>query len=200
MARSRSAPQRPPNAAADAWSHLADLDLAALRQDWRRRLRRPPPAIRSADVLARLLAWHIQAAQSGDLDPLTRQALALRTPPRSRRALGPGHTIQMADSQTISSGGTVPPARPALRAGDILVRVWNGNEHRVLVLDNGFDYRGGRYRSLSEIARLITGSRWSGPRFFGLEPPTARPPSGGSACISPLSTRPVVGPSNGAAS
>jgi hypothetical protein len=106
----------------------------------------------------------------------------------------------MADSQTISSGGTVPPARPALRAGDILVRVWNGNEHRVLVLDNGFDYRGGRYRSLSEIARLITGSRWSGPRFFGLEPPTARPPSGGSACISPLSTRPVVGPSNGAAS
>lgn len=175
MAASHSHPQRPPNAAADAWSHLADLDLAALRQDWRRRLRQPPPAIRSADVLARLLAWHIQAAQSGDLDPLTRQALAMRTPPRPRRVSGPVTTSQTADGETISSSGTIPPARRALRAGDILVRVWNGVEHRVLVLDTGFDYRGLRYRSLSEIARLITGSRWSGPRFFGLEPPTARP-------------------------
>jgi hypothetical protein len=48
------------------------------------------------------------------------------------------------------------------------VREWGGETHSVLVLDEGFGYRGGRYRSLSQIARLITGAHWSGPRFFGL--------------------------------
>ena len=58
---------------------------------------------------------------------------------------------------------------PSLKAGTILIREWRGVEHRVLVLDGGFEHRGTRYKSLTHIARTITGTRWSGPRFFGLD-------------------------------
>jgi Protein of unknown function (DUF2924) len=58
---------------------------------------------------------------------------------------------------------------PALKPGTRLVRSWGGEAHSVLVLDEGFEYRGARFRSLSQIARAITGGRWSGPRFFGLK-------------------------------
>jgi hypothetical protein len=57
-----------------------------------------------------------------------------------------------------------------LKAGTVLVRGWRGIEHRVLVLDAGFEHRDRRYKSLSHVARTITGTNWSGPRFFGLEP------------------------------
>jgi hypothetical protein len=61
------------------------------------------------------------------------------------------------------------PARTQLKAGTVLVREWHGVSHRVTVLDDGFDFRGERFRSLSEIARKITGVRWSVPLFFGLK-------------------------------
>ena len=61
-----------------------------------------------------------------------------------------------------------------LRAGTVLVREWRGVAHRVLVLDTGFEHQGKRFGSLSEVARAISGTRWSGPRFFGLQD---RPPS-----------------------
>ena len=57
----------------------------------------------------------------------------------------------------------------SLRPGTILVREWRGVSHRVVVLDAGFEHDGKQYRSLSEIARTISGTRWSGPRFFGVE-------------------------------
>jgi Protein of unknown function (DUF2924) len=60
--------------------------------------------------------------------------------------------------------------RRVLRPGTVLVRQWHGVGHQVTVLEEGVLYRGERYRSLSEIARLITGTRWSGPRFFGHKP------------------------------
>jgi hypothetical protein len=56
-----------------------------------------------------------------------------------------------------------------LKAGSVLVREWRGVVHRVLVLDEGFEHRDKRYRSLTKVARAITGTRWSGPRFFGLD-------------------------------
>ncbi len=58
--------------------------------------------------------------------------------------------------------------RIRLKPGSHLIREWRGEVHRVTVLDDGFDYRGTRYASLSQIARAITGARWSGPLFFGL--------------------------------
>jgi hypothetical protein len=61
-----------------------------------------------------------------------------------------------------------------LKAGTVLVREWRGIEHRVLVLDGGFEHRDRRYKSLSHVARAITGTNWSGPRFFGLEPKQVR--------------------------
>ena len=64
--------------------------------------------------------------------------------------------------------GSIKPA-PALSPGNQLVREWNGRIYRVLVLDDGFELDGRRYRSLSAVARHITGAAWSGPRFFGLK-------------------------------
>jgi hypothetical protein len=67
-----------------------------------------------------------------------------------------------------------PPLVPQLKAGTRLLRQWQGQMHEVLVADEGFEYRGKRYDSLSEIARQITGTRWSGPLFFGLKSRQAR--------------------------
>ena len=61
------------------------------------------------------------------------------------------------------------PTRTRLKAGTVLVREWHGVTHRVTMLDDSFDFDGERFRSLSEIARKITGVRWSGPLFFGLK-------------------------------
>jgi len=62
-----------------------------------------------------------------------------------------------------------------LKPGTRLLREWGGRTHTVIVLDEGFEYDGERYRSLTEIARHITGAHWSGPRFFGLREPAAKP-------------------------
>jgi hypothetical protein len=63
------------------------------------------------------------------------------------------------------------PAPQQIKTGTKLLRQWRGETHNVIVVDGGFDYRNKRYKSLSEIARLITGTRWSGPSFFGLKQP-----------------------------
>lgn len=122
----------------------ADLDglgLEDLRTVWRERYG-APPALRSPELLALILAWRIQAEDGGGLDRDTK--LALRRPAAARR--GPEPT---------------PGAR--------LVREWQGVPHEVVVqTDGSFLYRGDRHQSLSEVARRITGARWNGPRFFGL--------------------------------
>jgi hypothetical protein len=68
--------------------------------------------------------------------------------------------------------------RPKLKPGAHIVREWRGTTHHVTILDDGVLFRGQRYGSLSEVARVITGSRWSGPRFFGLDSPTVEKPNG----------------------
>jgi hypothetical protein len=130
----------------------------ALRQLWILRLPGTPPKIQSADILRRLIAWKIQVEAFGDLDHETKARIR--------------QLMRAADK-----GEEAPPPSPALKAGTILVRVWQGEEHRVLVIDQGFEHQGKRYRSLSDVARTIAGTRWSGPRFFGLEAPkTPSPP------------------------
>jgi hypothetical protein len=68
------------------------------------------------------------------------------------------------------TGAATICTRPALKPGTRLVREWRGRTHEVLVLDDGFAWQGRHYRSLSAIARKITGTAWSGPLFFGLKP------------------------------
>jgi hypothetical protein len=128
---------------------LRDLDLAGLRARWRTSFGRQAPAHLPRHLLLRLLAYRIQADVLGDLDAATARVL--------NRLAGRG------------SGDTRPIANDVgLRPGTLLVREWDGASHRVMVLDEGFAWNGGSYKSLSEVARAITGTRWNGPRFFGL--------------------------------
>lgn len=69
------------------------------------------------------------------------------------------------------SSGKTEPSSGAVKPGTWLSRTWHGEVHQVIVLESGFEYRGERFSSLSEIAKRITGSHWSGPRFFGLNSP-----------------------------
>lgn len=118
---------------------LEDADLAQLRLEWEERFG-AAPRLRSADLLRRILTWRVQAAAEGGLDQVTRRLLAgNRTGPESM-----------------------------LPEGTVISREWKGLRHEVEVAEGGFVYRGERWKSLSEIAREITGTRWNGPRFFGL--------------------------------
>ena len=120
---------------------LEALGLEALRAEWRRRYS-APPGLRSVDLLRRLLAWRIQADAYGDLDGDVRRRL--------RAAAAPRRTDQR------------------VRPGARIAREWQGRRYEVDVVEGGFVHGGVRYASLSQIARLITGTRWNGPRFFGL--------------------------------
>jgi hypothetical protein len=119
---------------------LAALDLAGLRDEWRRRYG-PPPKMRSTELLARLLAWKIQADAFGGLDATT---------------------IRLLKSETL------PVPKVQLAPGTRLSREWQGRRYDVEVLQEGFRFNGAHHRSLSEVARAITGTRWNGLRFFGL--------------------------------
>ena len=142
------APYHPVEAEID---RLHGLGIGALREYWARRFRKSPPPIQSADILHRLIAWRLQVEAFGDLDAQSKQTIA-----RLMRSAGPK--------------GALPRALlNPLKAGSVLVREWRGVTHRVLVLDDGFEHRDKRYRSLTKVARVITGTRWSGPRFFGLD-------------------------------
>jgi hypothetical protein len=135
---------------ADEIENLAEMGVEALRAAWKTRFRTVAPPIRSTDTLRRLFAWRIQAQAFGDLDPETAKLL-FNASNLLRRGKSP-----------------VPHSGHSLRAGAVLVREWRGIMHRVLVLDTGFEHVGKRYRTLTEVAYAITGTRWSGPRFFGL--------------------------------
>ena len=82
-----------------------------------------------------------------------------------------GALLQIAQQtrEAKETGKPAPKARPRLAPGTRLIRDWHGRTHTIDVLDGGFRYEEATYKSLSEIARLITGARWSGPRFFGVE-------------------------------
>lgn len=123
---------------AEQLQRLQQADLQELQLEWERRYGAAPP-LRSPDLLRRVLAWRIQAAAEGGLDRITRRLLA---------------------------GDTVPES--LLAEGTVIAREWQGVRHKVEVAAGGFLYRGERWKSLSQVARAITGTRWNGPRFFGL--------------------------------
>jgi hypothetical protein len=120
---------------------LALLDLPGLRNLWSERFG-PPPKLRSVDLLRLMLAWRIQAEAFGGLDLPTRRALERKT---SGIAEGQNHGH-----------------------GAVFRRVWQGRMIEATVEADGFRFEGRSYRSLSAIAEAATGTRWNGPRFFGL--------------------------------
>lgn len=131
-------------------TRLRDLDLDGLRARWHSLRGRPAPRHLPKHLLLRVLAYGLQAASLGDLDAGTKQYL-------DRVAADPGKVVDLP-----------APATNGPRPGTILVREWAGRLCRVTALDDGFAWNGRTYRSLSEVARAITGTRWNGRRFFGL--------------------------------
>ena len=129
---------------------LDGLGLQKLRHVWRQRLG-PPPQHLSAELTRRRLAYELQVKVYGGLKPETRRRLKQFY--KAFKA-DPHHT---------------PSSNLGLKPGLVLTRERNGTEYRVTVLEKGFEYRGEPYGSLSQVARRITGSRWSGPAFFGFK-------------------------------
>ena len=129
---------------------LEALTTADLRIEWCRLYRATPPTRLSRDLLLRGVAYRVQEHAHGGLSLGTKRRLR-----------------SLCESSDERAGEAAIPAI-RLKPGAKLVREWHGHVHTVNVLDDGFDYQGERYRSLSRIARRITGVQWSGPRFFGI--------------------------------
>ncbi len=131
---------------------LAELDTAGLRREWRRLYRSHPPLHIRRDLLVLAIAWKLQERVHGGL-----------TAAQKRKLAGIAEDLRRNGDL---SGSPAIRMKPGMR----LVREWRGETHDVLVLEDGFEWNGKHRRSLSAIAWEITGTRWSGPRFFGLKP------------------------------
>jgi hypothetical protein len=131
-------------------ARLDDLGLDDLRKLCGR-LVGAVPANHGTHLLRRRLAYELQAKALGDL------------PTETQRRLKRLHEAFKADP------GFTPLPGLGLKPGTVLTRTWHGVLHLVRVMNEGFDYRGERFGSLSKLARRITGTRWSGPLFFGLK-------------------------------
>ena len=135
----------------EALSRLPTLEIGELRQQWRGLYKTQPPANLSRELLLRAVAYRMQEVALGGLRP-----------PRQRQ-------LRQMAQQFNRIGAAYTPPRPELKPGTRLMREWQGRTYDVLVLDDGFSWQGTSYRSLSAIARKITGTAWSGPLFFGLK-------------------------------
>jgi hypothetical protein len=139
----------------DEIARLCDLDLQGLRARWKSMFRQQPPPHLPRHLLFAVLAYRLQVQELGDLDRVTARLL----------------------KQIATGGGTLGASRRTdafsrrraeLKPGTILMREWNAQTHRVMVVDEGFAWNGKTYDSLSKVAFAITGTNWNGPRFFGL--------------------------------
>ncbi|MDX2142026.1 MAG: DUF2924 domain-containing protein [Rhodospirillaceae bacterium] len=141
-------PASPPCETANKIEDLQKLPLAELKQQWSELYKQETSPAARRDYLVRAIAYRLQ--EQG----------------------GPRLLASIARRLELSPGQLMGPARPAptrLREGSKLLREYQGTTHEVEVVDGGYSYGGQRYASLSEIARKITGTRWSGPLFFGLK-------------------------------
>jgi hypothetical protein len=138
----------------DEIAHLRGLDLKGLRSRWQSVLQRPAPTHLPRRLLLAIIAYRIQADRFGDLDHETKQVLD-RTDAKDTRATVSARLVSFDQKRTELTPGTV------------LVREWDRKSQRVMVMADGFTWNGKTYDSLS-VAFAITGTRWNGPRFFGL--------------------------------
>ena len=132
---------------------LESLDLHQLRIRWKLLYEIEAPPHLSRDWLRRAVAYRMQENVLGGLKPATRRLL--------NRVSEDARTSKRSKVVTTRKVGP----------NTILIREWGGTRHEVTVVENGAMFRGKRYRSLSHVARVITGSQWSGPLFFGLRAP-----------------------------
>jgi hypothetical protein len=130
---------------------LERLSRAELRTLWAQEFAERPPASLGRDILALAIAYARQERRYGALaKPIARELDRLL-------------------ARVLRDGGTPQPVTmPLPRAGTILVREWRGVTHHVTVMKDGFLWNGIVHQSLSAIARAITGTKWNGPRFFGM--------------------------------
>ena len=131
-------------------SLLPQMSKPQLLVFWRKVFHAAPPQRVRRDLLIKLLAYRVQEQAYGGLSAATRRRLS--------------ELARKFEAHPNAELAGTPPIKPGTR----LLRDWRGEAHRVTVLENGYEYAGKRYSSLSQIARLITGTRWSGPLFFGL--------------------------------
>ena len=139
----------------DEIAHLRGLDLASLRARWQSVFQGQAPAHLTRHLLFAVIAYRLQADRFGDLDHATLQVLD-RT---IAKETGPAMSARLA---------SFDQKRTELTPGTVLVREWHRQSQRVTVMADGFAWNGQTYDSLSKVAFAITGTKWSGPRFFGL--------------------------------
>lgn len=145
-------------------AELETMNTAALQVEWRRLFRSQPPSL-SRDLLMRAIGYRYQELEYGGVSNAVLRKLRSAGDAVAAETLAQREAPDPADQ----SGRRFAADRPTLLPGARLVREWHGRTHSVTVTDAGFDYSGRSYRSLTEIAREITGTHWSGPRFFGLD-------------------------------
>jgi hypothetical protein len=139
----------------DEIAHLRGLDLRGLRSRWQSVFRRPAPAHLTRHLLFAVIAYRLQADCFGDLDHATLQVLDRTV----AKETGPAMVVRL---------GSFDQKRTELTPGTVLVREWDRRSQRVMVMADGFAWNGQTYDSLSKVAFAITGTKWNGPRFFGL--------------------------------
>ena len=160
MSRSFSDPER--EKLSGEITALQSLDVEQLKARWRTLYKTEAPARFSRDLLIGGVAYRLQERALGGLKPTTRRLFQrIAADARAQRPL------------------RLTPVRK-LEPGAVLIREWGGVKYTVVVLESGFSLRGQRYRSLSQVARQITGSHWSGPLFFGLKDRTKTEASDGA--------------------
>jgi len=139
----------------DEIAHLRGLDLKGLRSRWQSIFQGQAPAHLTRHLLFAVIAYRIQADRFGDIDHATRQVLDRTV----AKEAGPAMSARLA---------SFDQKRTELNPGTVLVREWDRQSQRVMVMADGFAWNGQTYDSLSKVAFAITGTRWNGPRFFGL--------------------------------
>lgn len=133
-------------------TRLSTMPIVELRKRYYEAFKQAPPVAFGPDLLRRSIAYHLQERVHGGLSAGIRNEL-----------------LAVAKSAGLGVVGKLPIPRK-IKSGSVLVREWKGAVHHVVVMDGGLLYAGKKYATLSEIAREITGTRWNGPRFFGLRP------------------------------
>ena len=135
-------------------ARLRGLGVRELRARWHTAFGQRAPPNLPGRLLFRILAYRLQADRFGELDANSRRLL-------DRIGSGASETDRLA--------ADINRSRTELKPGTLLTREWDGHLQRVMVLADGFSWKGTTYPSLSKVAFAITGTRWSGPRFFGLD-------------------------------
>jgi DUF2924 family protein len=139
----------------DEIAHLRGLDIKGLRSRWQSVFQRPAPPHLTRHLLFAVIAYRLQADRFGDLDHPTKQMLN-------------GMIAKETGAAISARLASFDQKRAKLTPGTVLVREWDRQSQRVMVLADGFAWNGQTYDSLSKVAFAITGTKWNGPRFFGL--------------------------------